>query len=300
MNLTQFRFENDADGIALVTWDVPGKSMNLIDADDDERTRSDRRHDAADAEVKGVVIASGKDSFSGGADLTMLEASGRAYARRAKTRGRRKRRCRAFSSDTPTCRASTARSKPAESRGPRRSTARASAAASNWRWPAITASWPTTTRPASACRKSRSACFPAAAARTASPRLMPTPDALQMLLKGDQIKPAAAKAKNLVHARAAGEIVQKAKDWIKAGGKGVAPWDVKGCKAPSGKVFSPGGMMIWPPANAIYRRETYDNYPAARAILQCVYEACNCRWTSPCASKAAGSPRSCARRKPRR
>ena len=26
-------------------------------------------------------------------------------------------------------------------------------------------------------------------------------------------------------------------------------------------------MMIWPPANAIYRRETYDNYPAAKAML---------------------------------
>ena len=32
MNLTKFRVETDADGIALVTWDVPGKSMNLIDA----------------------------------------------------------------------------------------------------------------------------------------------------------------------------------------------------------------------------------------------------------------------------
>ena len=31
-------------------------------------------------------------------------------------------------------------------------------------------------------------------------------------------------------------------------------------------------MMIWPAANALYRRETYDNYPAARAILPCVYE----------------------------
>jgi 3-hydroxyacyl-CoA dehydrogenase/enoyl-CoA hydratase/3-hydroxybutyryl-CoA epimerase len=30
--------------------------------------------------------------------------------------------------------------------------------------------------------------------------------------------------------------------------------------------------MIWPPANAIYRRETHDNYPAAKAILQSVYE----------------------------
>ena len=31
-------------------------------------------------------------------------------------------------------------------------------------------------------------------------------------------------------------------------------------------------MMTFPPANAIYRRETYDNYPAARAIMQVVYE----------------------------
>jgi 3-hydroxyacyl-CoA dehydrogenase/enoyl-CoA hydratase/3-hydroxybutyryl-CoA epimerase len=37
-------------------------------------------------------------------------------------------------------------------------------------------------------------------------------------------------------------------------------------------VFSKAGMMTFPPANAIYRRETYDNYPAARAILQTVFE----------------------------
>ncbi len=30
--------------------------------------------------------------------------------------------------------------------------------------------------------------------------------------------------------------------------------------------------MVFPPANALYRRETYDNYPAARAIMQVVYE----------------------------
>ena len=31
-------------------------------------------------------------------------------------------------------------------------------------------------------------------------------------------------------------------------------------------------MTVFPAANAIYRRETYDNYPAAHAILQVVYE----------------------------
>src|SRR6266568_3190436 len=32
------------------------------------------------------------------------------------------------------------------------------------------------------------------------------------------------------------------------------------------------GMMTFPAANALYRKETQDNYPAARAIMACVYE----------------------------
>ena len=32
MNLKNFRFETDADGIALVTWDMPGRSMNVSPA----------------------------------------------------------------------------------------------------------------------------------------------------------------------------------------------------------------------------------------------------------------------------
>src|SRR5213078_3175158 len=46
----------------------------------------------------------------------------------------------------------------------------------------------------------------------------------------------------------------------------------EGFRLPGGPVYSKGGMMTFPAANAIYRRETYDNYPAARAVLQCVYE----------------------------
>jgi len=48
--------------------------------------------------------------------------------------------------------------------------------------------------------------------------------------------------------------------------------DEKGFKLPGGQVFSKAGMMMFPAGNAIYRRETYDNYPAARAIMSCVYE----------------------------
>jgi 3-hydroxyacyl-CoA dehydrogenase / enoyl-CoA hydratase / 3-hydroxybutyryl-CoA epimerase len=30
MNLAHFRFETDSDGIPLLTWDIPGRSMNVI------------------------------------------------------------------------------------------------------------------------------------------------------------------------------------------------------------------------------------------------------------------------------
>ena len=103
--------------------------------------------------------------------------------------------------------------------------------------------------------------------------MMPPADALQMLLKGDQLKLDRAKAMKLVDNVVAPEaLIQTAKDWIIAGGKPQAPWDVQGFKLPGGPVYSKAGMMTFPPANAIYRRETYDNYPAARAVLQVVFD----------------------------
>ncbi|MGO9388662.1 3-hydroxyacyl-CoA dehydrogenase NAD-binding domain-containing protein [Rhodoblastus sp.] len=272
MNLTQFRLETDSDGIALVTWDVPGKNMNLINAAMMSELEQIVDATTADANVKGVVVASGKDHFSGGADLTMLEASGRALHEATKREGADKAMQAFFDA---TSKLSLIYRKIETCGKPWAVAINGTCVGGGFEL-------------ALACHhrvmadddktrvglpEIKIGLFPGGGGTTRVARLMPTPDALQMLLKGDQIKPAAAKAKNLVHALAPrAEIVQKAKDWIKTGGKAGAPWDVKEFRAPSGKVFSPGGMMIWPPANAIYRRETYDNYPAARAILQCVYE----------------------------
>jgi 3-hydroxyacyl-CoA dehydrogenase / enoyl-CoA hydratase / 3-hydroxybutyryl-CoA epimerase len=115
--------------------------------------------------------------------------------------------------------------------------------------------------------------FPGAGGTQRIARMLPPADALQYLLKGDQLKTDRAKAMKLIDAVVpAGDLLKSAKEWIKAGGKTVKPWDEKGFKLPGGPVYSKAGMMTFPPANAIYRRETYDNYPAARAILQVVYE----------------------------
>ena len=39
-------------------------------------------------------------------------------------------------------------------------------------------------------------------------------------------------------------MIKTAKDWIKGGGKAVAPWDEKGFKLPGGPVFSKAGMKL--------------------------------------------------------
>ncbi|MEM7491003.1 MAG: enoyl-CoA hydratase-related protein, partial [Pseudomonadota bacterium] len=71
--MTDFTLAKDADGVATITWDVKGKSMNVLSLEgwDDLETCLD---DAlADDAVKGIVITSGKpDSFAGGMDLNVI------------------------------------------------------------------------------------------------------------------------------------------------------------------------------------------------------------------------------------
>ena len=88
MAYKNFKVETDADGIALVTWDSPGKSMNVFDQsviDDLDKIVTET---SSDAKVKGVVVTSGKEAFSGGADLTMLDSMRTVFADLLKTKGK--------------------------------------------------------------------------------------------------------------------------------------------------------------------------------------------------------------------
>ncbi len=87
MSFRHFRIETDADGIALVTWDSPGRSMNVLDNEVVEEIGKFVDQIAADANIKGAVITSGKDGFSGGADLSMLSGMGAEFAKVAREKG---------------------------------------------------------------------------------------------------------------------------------------------------------------------------------------------------------------------
>ncbi len=73
MSYKNFTVETDEDGFALITWDMPEKSMNVIDLSVMDELDAIVDQVASDDAIKGSVITSGKSAFSGGADLTMLE-----------------------------------------------------------------------------------------------------------------------------------------------------------------------------------------------------------------------------------
>ena len=64
MAFKNFKVETDADGIALVTWDIPGRSMNVLDETSISELEEIIKQTTADAAVKGVVITSAKEALS--------------------------------------------------------------------------------------------------------------------------------------------------------------------------------------------------------------------------------------------
>ena len=68
--MTTLHHDLDADGILTLTIDLPGQSMNVINADFTTDLAAAIDTIKTDANIKGVVITSGKTSgFMAGADL---------------------------------------------------------------------------------------------------------------------------------------------------------------------------------------------------------------------------------------
>src|SRR5947208_5971648 len=272
MSYVNFKLDTDADGIALITWDAPGRSMNVIDLKVIEELSDIVEKTTADAAVKGAVIAAGKETFSAGADLTMLDMLARQFADMAKARGEEA----AIATLYEDSRKLSVLYRRIETCGnPWVAAINGTALVGGFELCLACHHRVAGDNPKArvGLPEIKIGLFPGAGGTQRIARLMAPADALQLLLKGEQIRLAQAKSMKLVDAVvSAGDLIKSAKDWIKAGGKAQAPWDAEGFRLPGGPVYSKAGMMTFPAANAIYRRETFDNYPAARAIMQVVYE----------------------------
>jgi 3-hydroxyacyl-CoA dehydrogenase/enoyl-CoA hydratase/3-hydroxybutyryl-CoA epimerase len=270
--MANFKLDVDADGIALITWDMAERSMNVINTGIIEELGTLVDKVSADAAIKGAIVTSGKDAFCGGADLTMLEGMGAVFANLVRTKGEEAAAAFVFE----------------ESRKLSQLYRRLETSGKPWVCALNGTAMGGGFELALACHyrvatdnpktrlglpEIKIGLFPGAGGTQRVARMLAPADALQFLLKGDQLKVDRAKAMKLIDAVVPqADLIKTAKDWIKAGGKAKAPWDTEGFRLPGGPVYSKAGMMTFPAANAIYRRETYDNYPAARAILQVVYE----------------------------
>lgn len=271
MTYTNFTVDTDADGIALVTWNMPDRSMNVFTEEVMNELEKIIDHVVADAAIKGAVITSGKDSFSGGADLTMLQKMLAVFAKE-KTKDPEKAAQLLFDNAG---RMGGLWRKLETSGKPW-----VSAINGTCMGGAFELSLACHGRVAADSEKVKMALpevkvgiFPGAGGTQRVPRLTDQQQALQMLTTGQTLSPQKAKAMGLIHEIAEpGKLIETAKAMIRNGLKAVQPWDEKGFKLPGGQIYTPAGFNLWPPAIAILRRETYGNYPAAAAILKCVYE----------------------------
>lgn len=271
MSYTNFTVETDADGIALVTWDMPDKSMNVFT--EEVMTELDAIVDAvtADEAVKGAVITSGKSSFSGGADLTMIGAMfDRIHEEKARNpEGAAQVLFDQVGRMTGLFRKLETCGKPWVSaiNGVCMGGAFEMSLACHGR---VAADSDTVKM---ALPEVKVGIFPGAGGTQRVPRLTNQQDALMMMTTGQNLNPKKAKSLGLIHEVVEPDgLVDAAKKLIKDGLKPVQPWDEKGFKLPGGKIWSPQGAQLWPAVSATLRKQSYGNYPAAYAILKCVFE----------------------------
>ena len=252
----------DAEGIATVELDYPGKSQNILNAASIGAYAEAMQKALADPAVKGVVVASAKKDFIAGGDLAELAGATDAAAFHAAISGTHK-----------LMRGIELGGKPvaAALKGSALGGGMEVALACHYRVaadnPKARFGFPEVTL----------GLLPGAGGTQRVPRLVGMQAAAPLLTEGKRIKAAEALKIGLIHAVVeVGAERTAARQWvmdaIASGSKPLQPWDAKGSKIPGGGPNTPGGMQMLMAANAMLREKTYDNYPAPKHILSCVYE----------------------------
>lgn len=271
--MTDFTYDVDADGVAIVTWDAPGKSMNVLTREAFVLVEDYIDRALADDAVKGVVITSGKKDFAGGMDLNVLAT------------------IRDESGDDPaqglfdfTMNGHRILRK-LERAGMEAKTNKGGkpiACAINGTCAGIG------TEIALACHhrvmtdnpKSKIGLpeimlgiFPGGGGTIRYSRMVGAMAAAPVLLEGKMLDPKKAKSASLIDAVDA-DPLEAARQWVLNAKPAdiVKPWDAKGYKMPGGAPYHPAGFMTFVGASAMINGKTQGAFPAAKALLSAIYE----------------------------
>ncbi|HEY2068973.1 MAG TPA: 3-hydroxyacyl-CoA dehydrogenase NAD-binding domain-containing protein [Rhizomicrobium sp.] len=270
MELTNFKWDQDADGIVTLTWDVPGRTMNVLTTSAIAELAQAAEAIAADAAVKGLVITSGKaNGFCAGAALDEMEQGTTFASKPASPEEAVAARYQGVMKFHQALRKLETCGKPvaAAINGLALGGGLEVTLACHYRVvadnPKIQLGLP----------ESKVGLLPGGGGTQRLPRLVGAQAALPLLLQGTSVDPQKALGMKLVNAVAPlADIVSNAKAWVKANPKASQPWDNKDFKIPGGGPYSPGGGQVFTLGNSMLRKESYGNYPAQRYIMSCVYE----------------------------
>jgi 3-hydroxyacyl-CoA dehydrogenase/enoyl-CoA hydratase/3-hydroxybutyryl-CoA epimerase len=227
---------------------------------------------ASDDAITGAIITSGKETFSGGADLSMLQTLLASFAPLAAAQGHEAAVQRLFAECGRLGRIFRRMEKAGKTvvaaiNGTCVGGAFEMALACHARFVADD------DKTKLGLPEVRVGLMPGAGGSQRVARLTGPEDGLKMLLQGEQLSPQRAKAIGLVtDVVPRGELIAVAKMWLRETPRAVQPWDEDGFRPPGGKVYSPAGFNVFPAAVALYRRETNDNYPGIRNTLKAFVE----------------------------
>ncbi len=269
-----FGYDVDADGVATIAWDLPGKSMNVLTEEGIVELGAAVDRALGDAAVKGVVITSAKADFAGGMDLNVIarmkEAAGADPAKGV------------FDGVM----ALHALLRKIERAGMDPKSLKGGKPVA-WANPGLSAG--IGTEIGLACHRRFMAegkgrvglpeilvgIFPGSGGTTRLTRMMGVMAAAPLLLEGKMLEAKAAKAAGLVDEVTPPEgLLAAAKAWVLGATDAdiVKPWDAKGYKYPGGAPYQPAGFMTFVGASAMVHGKTQGVYPAAKAMLSAIYE----------------------------
>jgi 3-hydroxyacyl-CoA dehydrogenase/enoyl-CoA hydratase/3-hydroxybutyryl-CoA epimerase len=272
--MTDFTMKKDADGVAIITWDVPGKSMNVMSFDGLQQLSDHIDAALADDGVKGVIITSGKEgSFAGGMDLNLL-AKMKEDAGDDPARGLFEGTMQMHALLRKIERAGM---DPKSLKGgkPIAAVLPGTAAGIGLELPLATHRIFVADNPKAriGLPEILVGIFPGAGGTTRLARKLGAMAASPFLLEGKMVTPAAAKSAGIVDEVSADPMAD-AKAWVLSAKDAdlVKPWDAKGYKMPGGEPYHPAGFMTFVGASAMVNGKTQGVYPAAKALLSAVYE----------------------------
>jgi 3-hydroxyacyl-CoA dehydrogenase/enoyl-CoA hydratase/3-hydroxybutyryl-CoA epimerase len=261
------KWEQDADGIVVLTLDDPNQSANTMNRDYAESMAATiDRLEAEKDSIAGVVITSAKKTFFAGGDLNDLRSAGKDDAAQIAemVRGGKKQLRRLETLGKPVVAAING-----AALGGGLEICLACHQRIALEDPKVKLGFP----------EVKLGLLPGAGGVVRSVRMFGIVDALMnLLMQGQEVRPAKALEMGLVGEVVAtrDELVPAAKAWIKAQPTDqptVQPWDVKGYKMPGGTPSNPKLAMNLPAFPANLRKQLKGaNYPAPHHIMAAAVE----------------------------